>query len=237
MNQRLESVREITRRHFFGQCSVGIGSIALASLFQEELVGEELPDRDSLARSAPHFAPRARSIIYLHMAGSPPQHELFDYKPTLVEHNDKPCPKEFLKGERFAFIKGTPKLLGTPYKFSRQGQCGTMISELLPHLSRMIDDVAVVKSMRTDFFNHAPAQMFLYTGTPRFGNPSMGSWLTYGLGSANRNLPGFVVLVSGGRHRVRVRASGAAVSCPRSIRECSAAPPATRCSTSATRKA
>ncbi len=132
------------------------------------------------------------------MAGSPPQHELFDYKPKLVEHNMQPCPDELLKGQRFPFIKGHPKLLGTPYKFSPQGKCGTLVSELLPHFGRCVDDVAVIKSMHTDQFNHAPAQLFLYTGSPRFGGASLGSWLTYGLGSESQQLPGFVVLITGG---------------------------------------
>ena len=201
MDERFERVQEITRRHFFGQCGVGIGALAFASLFERLAAasGASSASADPLAPKAPHHRPRAKSVIYLHMAGSPPQHELFDYKPALIQHNDQPCPAEYLKGERFAFIKGTPKLLGTPYKFSAHGKSGQVISELLPHLSRCADDIAIVRSMQTDFFNHAPAQLFLYTGTSRFGNPSMGSWLTYGLGTENANLPGFVVLVSYGK--------------------------------------
>jgi hypothetical protein len=132
------------------------------------------------------------------MEGSPPQQELFDYKPYLVEHNLEPCPSEVLQGERFAFIKGQPKLLGTPYKFAPRGECGTWVSELLPHLSRVIDQLCVVKSMHTDQFNHAPAELLLFTGAPRFGGASLGSWITYGLGSESDDLPGFVVLLSGG---------------------------------------
>jgi hypothetical protein len=199
MNEPFENVREITRRHFFGQSSIGIGALALAALLKDSLRAAPAAAENPLLPRHPHFRPRAKSIIYLHMAGSPPQHELFDYKPALIKHNDQPCPEEYLKGERFAFIKGTPKLLGTPYKFSPQGKCGTLISELLPHLSRCADDMAVIKSMQTDFFNHAPAQLFLYTGSSRFGNPSMGSWVTYGLGTENENLPGFVVLISYGK--------------------------------------
>lgn len=205
MHPNFEAARGITRRHFFGQASVGIGALALASLLEEDSRGAETgapatrSPRGRQAPGGPHFPPRARSVIYLHMAGSPPQQELFDFKPELIKYSGKPCPEEFLKGERFAFIKGTPKLLGTPYKFQRHGQAGTEISELLPGLGALADEIAVVRSMRTDFFNHAPAQMFLYTGLSRFGNPSMGSWLTYGLGSRNQNLPGFIVLVSGGK--------------------------------------
>src|SRR5262245_36231666 len=173
MNEHFENVREITRRHFFGQSCVGIGALALSALLRDHLRAEPPAAGNTLLPKPPHFRPKAKSIIYLHMAGSPPQHELFDYKPALIKHNDQLCPEEYLKGERFAFIKGTPKLLGTPYKFSPQGKCGTLISELLPHLSKCADDMAVIRSMQTDFFNHAPAQLFLYTGSSRFGNPSM----------------------------------------------------------------
>lgn len=207
MEPLLAHVRSVTRRHFFGQCKVGIGALALSTMLAEEEAARaaaarrESPVAGGLPGlpGLPHHRPRARSVIYLHMSGSPPQQELFDYKPTLVKYSGKPCPKHYLEGERFAFIKGTPKLLGTPYSFAPRGRSGILVSELLPHLSRQIDEIAVLHGMHTDFFNHAPAQMFLYTGVSRFGNPSMGSWLLYGLGSANRNLPGFVVLVSGGK--------------------------------------
>ena len=132
------------------------------------------------------------------MSGAPPQQDLFDYKPELVKHNMQPCPDELLKNQRFAFIKGHPKLLGTPYKFQQHGQSGAWISELLPHIGEVVDDIAVIRSMYTDQFNHAPAELFLYTGSPRNGGAAMGSWITYGLGSENQDLPGFVVLISGG---------------------------------------
>jgi len=137
-------------------------------------------------------------VIYLHMSGSPPQQELFDWKPKLVEYNMQPCPDELLQGQRFPFIKGHPTLLGTPYKFAQHGEAGTWISELLPHLAGCADDICLVNSMWTDQFNHAPAELFLYTGAPRAGAASMGSWITYGLGSENSDLPGFMVLLSGG---------------------------------------
>ena len=139
-----------------------------------------------------------KNIIYLFMAGAPSQLDLLDYKPQLQQHHGQAIPEEIVKGERFAFIKGTPKLLGSPYRFSKYGRAGTEVSELLPHLSTVVDDIAVVRSMVTDAFNHAPAQLFVNTGSTQFGRPSMGSWVTYGLGSESKDLPGFVVLISGG---------------------------------------
>ncbi|MBL9124902.1 MAG: DUF1501 domain-containing protein, partial [Planctomycetaceae bacterium] len=150
-----------------------------------------------LAPRPPHFAPRAKRIIYLHMAGSPSQLDLFDYKPKLIELTGQPCPESLIKTERFAFIKGIPKMLGTPHKFARYGQSGIEMSNIMPHLVDVVDELAVIRSMVTDEFNHAPAQIFLNTGSSRLGRPSMGSWLTYGLGSESENLPGFVVLLSG----------------------------------------
>jgi hypothetical protein len=132
------------------------------------------------------------------MAGSPPHLDLFDYKPELVARSGEPCPDEFLKGRRFAFTSGVPKLLGTPRRFAQHGQCGAWVSDALPQLAGMVDDLTIVRSMTTDQFNHAPAQLLIYTGSARQGRPSMGTWATYGLGSENRNLPGFVVLISSG---------------------------------------
>jgi hypothetical protein len=194
--QRLQA---ITRRHFFGRCATGIGSLALASLLNERLFAARTPVvvDNPLAPRQPHFTPRARRAIYIHMAGSPSQLDLFDYKPKLTELNGQPCPESLFKKDRFAFIKGVPKMLGTPHKFARHGQSGAQISNLLPHLSTVTDDLCIIKSMFTEQFNHAPAQLFLHTGSPRLGRPGMGCWLTYGLGSESENLPGFVVLVSG----------------------------------------
>lgn len=184
--------RLLTRRHFLRQGSVGIGALALAAMS-----GRSVAAPAALPERGPHFAPRAKRIIYLHMAGSPPQQDLFDPKPLLSELDGKPCPESLLEGERFAFIKGHPTILASPYKFAPRGKAGIEISELMPHLAGVADDLCVIRSMHTDQFNHAPAQLFLYTGSPQLGRPSMGSWLTYGLGSENSNLPGFVVLVSG----------------------------------------
>src|ERR1700730_4056302 len=201
MDVRIERLKAITRRHFFQRSATGIGGMALAALANEGLFAGEAPApataADPLARKARHCAAKAKHVIYLHMAGAPSQPELFDYKPKLIELNGKPCPESLYKKERFAFIKGVPKMLGTPYKFKKHGNAGIELSELLPNLAKVADDIAVVRSMVTDQFNHAPAQIFLNTGSPFIGRPSMGSWLTYGLGSESQNLPGFVVLLSG----------------------------------------
>lgn len=195
MDQCLKLARAQTRRHFLKH--TGIGAIAFASLLQRDGRAAAPADNPLTPRS-PLYPAKAKSIIYLHMSGAPPQHDLFDYKPKLVELNMKPCPDELLKNQRFAFIKGHPKLLGTPHKFARHGKCGAWVSEVLPLFSKHVDEVAFVKSMWTDQFNHAPAELFLYTGSPRNGGAAMGSWLLYGLGSESQNLPGFVVLISGG---------------------------------------
>ena len=197
---RQNALKAITRRHFFGKTAVGIGGLALASLLNDKpLFAASQRPLNPLAPKSPHFLAKAKRIIYLHMAGSPSQLDLFDYKPKLNELNGQPCPESLFKKDRFAFIKGVPKMLGTPHKFSKHGQSGAEVSNLLPHLATVADDIAIVRSMHTDQFNHAPAQIFMFTGSPRQGRPSMGSWLTYGLGSETQDLPGFVVLVSGGK--------------------------------------
>ncbi len=194
-----------TRRHFFGQCGVGLGAAALASLLNEGRAAEndDAPLTNPLAPKKPHFPAKAKSVIFLFMAGGPSQLELFDYKPKLTELNGQPIPDEFIKGKRFAFMesfaKATPKVLGTRRKFARHGAAGTWVSECLPHTAGIVDDIAVVRSMATDVFNHAPAKLFVNTGSPQFGRPSMGAWTTYGIGSEARDLPGFVVLQSGPR--------------------------------------
>ena len=184
-----------TRRHFFQQAGFGIGSLALGSLLNRSLLAQATAN--PMAVRPPHFAPKAKKIIFLFMAGAPSQLDLFDYKAKLNQYDGQPVPQDVIKGERFAFIKGTPKLLGSPHTFARHGQCGAELSNLLPHLATMVDDIAIVKSMQTTQFNHAPGQIFMSTGHQIPGRPSMGSWLTYGLGSECSNLPGFVVLLSG----------------------------------------
>jgi len=201
MRRTNTSLQGITRRHFFLNTGFSIGGIALSSLLNTsplaESAGKANLPVNPLAPKPPHFAPKAKSIIYLFMAGAPSQLDLLDYKPKLNELNGQRIPEELVKGERFAFIKGSPKLLGSPHHFQRFGQSGAEISNLMPQLATIVDDIAVVKSMYTDQFNHAPAQIFLNTGTQVPGRPSMGAWLTYGIGSQNRDLPGFVVLLSG----------------------------------------
>jgi hypothetical protein len=187
----MHKARALTRRHFFGQAGMGFGAIAL----------QQILARNGYAAEEKGFRipAKAKSIIYLHMAGSPSQLELFENKPALKKFHGKDCPKEYLEGKRFAFIKGTPKMLGPVFDYKRHGQSGQWVSELLPGLTSVIDDVCIIRSMHTDQFNHSPAQLLLQTGNPLLGYPSMGSWVTYGLGSANENLPSFVVLASGGK--------------------------------------
>jgi len=199
MNAYLDNRLQSTRRQFLGGSSVGIGSIALQSMMGRpvEATGGRSGE-NPLAIREPHFAPKAKSVIYLHMAGSPPVLDLFDYKPELVKRDGELCPDEFLKDRRFAFTTGTPRLLGTPQKFRQFGESGTWLSDALPGLRNVVDDLCIIKSMNTDQFNHAPAELMLYTGSPRMGRPCMGSWVTYGLGTESENLPGFVVLISSG---------------------------------------
>jgi len=186
----------ITRRWFFQQCGVGLGAIALGSLFRESGWASPLALANPLAPRQPHFPAKAKRVIFLFMAGAPSHLELFDYKPELAKWNGKLPPPDLLKGYRAAFINPNSTLLGPKFKFAKHGQCGAEISELLPHLAEVVDDIAIVKSMSTDAFNHAPGQILMNTGTQQFGRPSMGSWLTYGLGSESSDLPAYVVFSS-----------------------------------------
>jgi len=198
MDPRLQRIQTATRRHFLRQCPLSLGALAMTDFMGSGKSMAAMGSSNPLAVKKPNHPAKAKAVIYLHMSGSPPQQELFDYKPKLVEHHMQPCPEEILKGERFAFIKGRPMLLGTPYKFKQHGQAGIWMSELLPHFHHAADLITVVRSMVTKEFNHAPAELFVHTGENRPGYPSMGSWVTYGLGSPSQNLPGFIVLVSGG---------------------------------------
>jgi hypothetical protein len=195
-------LQTITRRHFFGQCALGIGGIALASLLDaKKLLGATPSEMSLLAPKPPHFPARAKNIIYLFMAGGPSQLELFDYKPKLIELNGQPIPQSFIEGKRFAFMgtsHGT-KLLGTRRGFQQYGQSGAWVSEVFPHTAGIVDDITLVHSCAASLFNHAPAKLFMNTGSGQFGRPSMGSWVTYGIGSESKDLPGFVVLQSGPR--------------------------------------
>ncbi len=200
---RAEPLLLRTRRHFFKDCALGVGAMALASLFRSEGRALDAAAASPYAPKRPHFRPRAKSVIFLFMAGGPSQLEMFDYKPRLQELHGQEIPDSFLKDKRFAFMdtftKEVPKLLGTSRKFARHGQCGTWVSEVLPHTAKIVDDIAIVRSMVTNVFNHAPAKIFVNTGSPQFGRPSMGSWVSYGLGSEAKDLPAFVVLQSGPR--------------------------------------
>jgi hypothetical protein len=187
-----------TRRHFFRDCGVGVGAMALSSLLARDAHAAK-ERNDPLAPRKPHFAAKAKAVIFLFMAGGPSQLDLFEPKLELQKLGGQKVPESFTMGKRFAFIKGDAKLLATPRKFEKVGQCGMDISDLLPFHKEVADDLCWVRGMKTDVFNHGPAKCFVNTGSPQFGRPSMGAWLTYGLGSESDSLPGFVVLQSGPR--------------------------------------
>lgn len=195
-----------TRRHFFSECFVGLGGIALGGLLDgRALAAPALADaRNPLAPKQPHFAPKAKRVIYLFMAGAPSQFETWLWRPRLAELDGQSAPDSFLEGKRFAFMeqftKERPKLLGPQRRFRQHGASGAWVSEIFPHMASIVDDLAFVHSLRTENFNHAPAKLFFNTGSTRYGRPSMGSWITYGLGSESENLPAFVVLRTGERN-------------------------------------
>jgi hypothetical protein len=195
-----QALEQSTRRRFLCDAAAGMGAYWLAT---QGVAGaapaNSRPAANLHVSSAKRSPGRVKQIIFLHMEGAPSQLELFDYKPELIRHNDQPCPQELLEGQRFAFIRGTPMLLGGQFPFQQHGQSGAWVSDRLPHLAQLVDDICFIKTMQTDQFNHAPAQLLVHTGQPRLGSPSMGSWVTWGLGSENEDLPGFIVLLSGGR--------------------------------------
>src|SRR6476620_9801287 len=195
---RNDLLQAVTRRHFLGQSQLGIGAIALSSLLGRDGVAALPEVVNPLAPKRPHFAAKAKQVIYLHMTGSPPNLDMWDYKPELVKRDGEDCPDTFLKGRTFAFTTGVPKLLGTPRKFAQYGEGGQWMSDAVPHFHEIADEMCMVHSMYTEQFNHAPAELLIYTGSPRSGRPSMGAWVTYGLGSENEDLPGYVVLISSG---------------------------------------
>jgi hypothetical protein len=187
-----------TRRHFLSEAGrFSLGAVAMKALFSNESQASAAAENPLAPKKAPLKA-KAKRVIYLHMSGGPPNLDIFDYKPELVKRSGEDCPDAFLKGRKFAFTTGVPKLMGTPRTFTRQGPGGIWMSDAVPNFHTIAGDVTVVQSMKTDEFNHAPAELLLYTGSPRQGRPSMGSWVTYGLGTENENLPGFVVLISSG---------------------------------------
>ncbi|MEM8678980.1 MAG: DUF1501 domain-containing protein, partial [Planctomycetota bacterium] len=185
------SLQHGTRRHFLRDCTTGLGALWLAGQLRAE-TADPLADR-------PSTGAKVKRVIYLHMVGAPSQLELFDYKPDLAQRDGQICPQSYLDGQRFAFIQGTPCLLGPQYPFKQHGQSGAWVSDRLPHLATMVDDLCFIKTMQTDQFNHGPAQLMVHSGQARVGYPSIGSWVTWGLGSENEDLPGFMVLLSGGR--------------------------------------
>lgn len=196
-NERcIDALHRVTRRHFLKTAAAGFGGLSLSTLAGcGPGTGAGTSTGNILGT---HFAPRAKRVIFLHMAGAPSQLELFDYKPELQRLHGELCPESLLEGKRFAFIQGTPKMLGPQATFQQRGESGAWVSDLMPHLAEVADEITFLKAMHTDEFNHAPAQLLLHTGHARPGRPSMGSWAIYGLGSENRNLPGFIVLLSGG---------------------------------------
>ncbi|MEW4530825.1 DUF1501 domain-containing protein [Maioricimonas sp. JC845] len=190
----------IARRHFFQECGVGVGKIALASLLtgaaSRGTFASQVPS-DPMAVRQPHFPARAKAVIHLFMAGAPSQLDLFDYKPKLAEFEGRPIPPEVIGGQRYAFIRPDAAALGPRFRFARHGESGAELSEVLPHLAKVVDDICLIKSVQTDQFNHAPAQIFLNTGFAQPGRPSIGSWVTYGLGAEAEDLPAFVVMSTG----------------------------------------
>jgi hypothetical protein len=187
MTAPLTHLSPASRRAFFQQGGLGLSSLALLGLLQSE----------ASAAPQPHFAPKAKRVIYLHMIGAPSQLDLYDFKPELVKRDGEPCPESLLAGKRFAFIGNEKRLSGTRFKFGQHGESGQQLSELLPNLGIVADDIAVIRTIHTEEINHAPAQIFLHTGFGRGDRPSFGSWVTYGLGSVNSDLPAYVVLLSG----------------------------------------
>ena len=186
------TVNDISRRSFLKHSSCGmLGMMALNSMMAE--------DSNASKIVTPHYPAKAKRVIFLHMAGAPSQLELFDHKPLLEKLDGKPCPKSYLEGKKLAFARGTPDMLGPQHQFKKYGQSGAYISDMLPHFQSVVDETTIIKSMHTDQFNHAPAQLLMHTGFPRLGRPSLGSWVTYGLGSENNNLPSYIALISGGK--------------------------------------
>ena len=203
--QELETaaLRSVTRRHFFGQCGVGVGKMALAGLLaggmRSQLFANGEPvSEDPLAPREPHFAPKAKRVIHLFMAGAPSQLDMFDYKPALAELEGKPIPPSVVGDQRYAFIRPDAAAIGPRFAFNRYGESGAELSDIIPHLAEVADEIAIVKSCHTDQFNHAPAQLFFNTGFSQPGRPCLGAWALYGLGSETQDLPAFIVLSTGG---------------------------------------
>jgi len=202
MTHSYDKSLRIARRHFFNECGIGVGKMALAGLLSQQMGNAAfgaIPSapENPLAPRPPHFPAKAKSVIYLFMAGAPSHLDLFDYKPKLALYEGKSIPPEVIGGQRYAFIRPDAAAMGPQFKFAKHGNCGAEISEALPHLAKVVDDICLINSIKTDQFNHAPAQIFLNTGFSQPGRPSMGSWVTYGLGCESSDLPAFVVMSTG----------------------------------------
>jgi Protein of unknown function (DUF1501) len=197
MNSLTAQLQQATRRHFLQSSPLALGAVALATMGAKGVMAAP-GVVNPLAEKPSHFPGKAKHVIFIHLVGSPPHLDLWDYKPELVKRTGQNCPDEFIKGKKFAFTSGMPKLLGTPRTWGKYGQGGVQLSDAVPNLHGVADELCVINSMFTEQFNHAPAELLLYTGSARSGRPCLGSWLTYGLGSENENLPGFVVLISSG---------------------------------------
>jgi uncharacterized protein (DUF1501 family) len=201
MTQNPFEAESMSRRHFFRECGIGVGKIALAGLLTDAFTASSFGSpgfgQNPLAPRSPHFAPKAKRVIHLFMAGAPSQLDLFDPKPALTRLEGKPLPPSVIGGQRYAFIRPDAAVLGPRFKFARYGQSGAELSEMLPHLAQVVDEIAIIKSCHTDQFNHAPAQIFFNSGFSQPGRPSLGSWVTYGLGSESQDLPAFVVMSTG----------------------------------------
>jgi hypothetical protein len=187
---KTDSNTTLKRRRFLSRTGAGLGSLALGSLLEREAAA-------AMPKAFQAIAPRAKSVVFFHMTGAPSQLDLFDEKPVLRKYDRQLAPEELFQGKRFSFLRGHPKLLGSPYQFPRHGKSGLALSELLPHLGTVADELCLVKSVFTTEFNHGPAQLVFHTGLNRQGNPSIGSWTTYGLGSESENLPAYVVFLTG----------------------------------------
>ena len=196
----ISPVHHATRRHFLRDCGIGVGKMALASMLSSAATSTVQASKfaSPFAEKPSHFPAKAKRVIYLFMGGAPSQLDLFDYKPKLAELEGKPIPPSVIKGQRYAFIQPDAAVLGPRFAFSKHGQCGAEIADVMPHLAKIVDNIAIVRSVHTDKFNHSPAQLFFNTGSGVPGRPSMGSWLSYGLGSEANDLPSFVVMNSGG---------------------------------------
>lgn len=197
MNEHWQQLLNYTRREFFQRAGMGVGGAALTALLTDSLQAAAPSATNPMAARKSHFPPKAKNVIFLHMVGAPSHLDLFDAKPKLQELDGELVPDKLWEGLRLAFIREQPKLMGSPFAFQQQGEAGINVSELMPHLGTVSDELCMIHSLKTDHFNHAPAQLFFQTGFSRFGRPSLGSWVNYGLGSENNNLPGFVVLITG----------------------------------------